>query len=154
MQMAALIHNVNFHRWQIGMLTILLHGIVGSKKTRAGHYRVKRAQHQKPAKNLASLHYLTPAVARIRGSAQYSSTSARKFPATRKTVENSTPPITTYRSRASMASSKRGPIPGQLIMFSTSREPLKTVPTLKPNKAISGLAELRRAYLKRNSRCR
>src|SRR5258708_25734280 len=144
MQMAALIHNVNFHRWQIGMLTILLHGIVGSKKTRAGHYRVKRAQHQKPAKNLAP-HYLTPAVARIRGSAQYSSTSARKFPATRKTVENSTPPITTYRSQASMASSKSGPIPGQLIMISTSREPLKSVPTLKPNRAINGFAAARSA---------
>src|SRR5258705_10374110 len=104
--MTAHIHNVKFHGRQIRTLTILLHGIVRSKKSRAGYHRVERAQHQKPAKNLAPSHYRTPAVARIRGSAQYSSTSARKFPATRKTVEKRTPPITTYRSRASMASSR------------------------------------------------
>src|ERR1700747_1899107 len=143
--MAALVHNMNSHGCQVRMLTILLHGIVGSKKSAACNRHVKRPQHQKPAKIPPPLHHRAPAAVRIRGSAQYISTSARKFPATRKTVEHSTPPITTYRSRASMASSKSGPIPGQLIMISTSREPLKSVPTLKPNRPTKGFGAAGRA---------
>src|SRR5579864_8575865 len=80
------------------------------------------------------------ALALIRGSAQYNSKSATKFPVIRNSVDNSTPPITTYKSRARIASSKNGPSPGQLITTSTSREALNREPRLNPKSAISGCA--------------
>src|ERR1700687_1047848 len=80
------------------------------------------------------------AFALIRGSAQYNSKSAIKLPVTRNNVDNSTPPITRYKSRARIASSKNGPSPGQLITTSTSREELNRVPRLNPKSAISGCA--------------
>src|ERR1700719_5108086 len=80
------------------------------------------------------------ATARMRASDQYNNKSAAKFPATRNSVESNTPPITTYKSRARIASLKNGPSPGQPINASTTSDPLRRVPRLKPKSAMSGCA--------------
>src|ERR1041385_5361023 len=76
----------------------------------------------------------------IRGSKAYSSTSPSKFPATRNTVVSMTAPITTKRSRAIMASSSSGPMPGQLMTTSIKSDTLSSIATESPKREISGLA--------------
>jgi hypothetical protein len=86
---------MDFHWWQIGPLTVLLGRIVGRKKAGTRHDSVKNREREQPSLPTTTLDHFVAAPARILGSAQYTSTSAKKFPATRKTVEQSTPPITT-----------------------------------------------------------
>src|SRR2546425_10781423 len=136
---------MNFHRRQIRALAVLLGGIVGREKSRQRDDSVENGKGEEPSLPAAAPDHLAATSVRILGSAKYSNTSARKFPATRKIVEQSTPPITTYKSRARIASSKSGPSPGQLITTSTNKEPLNRVPTLKPKREMRGLAAARRA---------
>src|SRR5260370_1038840 len=88
----------------------------------------------------------------VRVAPQHKSTPKTKSPATRNSVDSSTPPITTYKSRARIASSKNGPSPGQLITTSTSSDPLSSVPILKPNSAIHGGGVCGNAYRYSNRR--
>src|SRR6267142_805634 len=92
------------------------------------------------------------APARMRGSTQYKSRSATKFPLTRNSVDSSTPPITTYKSLARIASSRNGPSPGQLITTSTNSDPLSSVPRLNPKSAINGCPAAGSAYRKSSRR--
>src|SRR5207245_5720023 len=126
MKISLRIHKMQPHGRQIGALTILLCRIVGRKEARENYRRMQRDKKHKPSRDCA-LYFQTPVSVRMRGSAQYRSRSARKFPLTRKSVERRTPPITTYKSRARMASSKNGPSPGQLMTTSTKSDPLSSV---------------------------
>src|SRR5437588_10374391 len=139
------------HGRYLGILAVLLGRIVRRKETGENHERVQRDKQYEPSRDCALPSQAIVSV-RMRGSAQYKSRSARKFPPTRKSVERTTPPITTYKSRARMASSRNGPSPGQLITTSMRSEPLSSVPTLNPNREISGFAAAGRAY--RESRTR
>src|SRR5690349_20404922 len=120
-------HKMNPHGRQVRVPTVLLCWIVRRKKTRKDHDRVQREKNNHPIRD-GALPYQVPASVRIRGSVQSSTRSARKFPPTRNRVASRTPPMTTNRSRAKMASSRKGPSPGQLITTSTSNEPLSNVP--------------------------
>src|ERR1041384_6496190 len=84
---------------------------------------------------------------RILGSTATSNTSESKLPASSSTEENNTVPMTTYISRAKMASSSNGPMPGQLMMISMRSEALSMVATEIPNREISGLATAGRQCL-------
>src|ERR1039457_6767254 len=84
---------------------------------------------------------------RIRGSSRYSRRSATRLAPTRNVAENMTTASTRAKSRATMASRKSGPRPGQPITTSTSSEALRSVPSEKPNKETSG-------FMAAGSRCR
>src|SRR5580704_7421826 len=75
--------------------------------------------------------------ARMRGSLQYNSKSASRLPITRNTDDNRTAAITTYTSRARIASSTSGPSPGQLSTTSIKRDMLSSDPIENPSKEIS-----------------
>src|SRR5262249_38881636 len=127
MEFSVRLQPANCHRRGEGMLAILLNGIIGSHKPRGQNGCVQGDQKKQP--DLGFVEWpLHDHSARIRGSAQNSRMSARRFPAMRNIVESKTPPITTYKSRASMASSKKGPNPGHPVTTSTSSDPLKRVP--------------------------
>src|ERR1700757_465477 len=145
MKMALGIHKMNSHRWQVRALPILFCRIVRGKKSGKDHNRMEREKKDNPSRD-GALPFQVPASVRIRGSAQYRSRSATKFPPTRKRVESRTPPITTYKSRARIASKRKGPSPGQLITTSTSNEPLNNAPILNPKREISGFAAAGSAY--------
>src|SRR5882762_892840 len=135
---AARIHEMRPHRRRIRMLAVLRRGIVGCEKARACHGKMKYDEHDQSNQQSRARAHRPDASARIRGSTQYKSISATKFPLTRKSVDSNTPPITTYKSLAKIASSRNGPSPGQLITTSTNSDPLSNVPRLKPKSAISG----------------
>src|SRR6267143_2318268 len=138
-----LIHEMNSGGRRVGAFTILLRRIVWREKSSAGYDPVKHTQGEDPSQQSPLLRHRAAVLVRILGSAQYSSMSARKFPPMRKRVDRSTPPTTTYMSRARIASSKNGPSPGQLMTTSTSKDPLRSVPTLKPKSEMSGFAAAR-----------
>src|SRR5712672_1570651 len=135
---AGRIHKMKPHRRRVRMLAVLRCGIVGRKKSRACHGQMKYHEHDQSNQQSRARSHRPDACARIRGSTQYSSKSARKLPATKKSVDSKTPPITTYKSLAKIASSRNGPSPGQLITTSTSSDPLSNVPRLNPKRAING----------------
>src|SRR5258706_10676141 len=135
---AGRIHDVQPHRRRIRMLAVLSCGIVGREKARACHGQMKYHEHNQSNQQSRACSHRPDASARIRGSTQYSNKSARKLPATKKSVDSNTPPITTYKSLAKIASSRNGPSPGQLITTSTNSDPLSNVPMLKPKSAIKG----------------
>src|SRR5712671_5872407 len=120
------------------MLAVLRCGIAGCEKSRGCHGQMKYHEHDQSNQPPPARSHRPDASARIRGSTQYSSRSARKLPETKKSVDSNTPPITTYKSLAKIASSRNGPSPGQLITTSTNSDPLSNVPMLKPKSAIKG----------------
>ena len=63
-----------------------------------------------------------------------------KLPTSKNRAEKMIPPITRYRSRASVASSRSGPRPGHPVATSTSNEPLSSEAIEKPKSEIAGLA--------------
>src|ERR1700733_6562174 len=83
---------------------------------------------------------------RMRGSAANRSRSDNSMPLTRNNAANITAPITTYRSRESIASSKKGPRPGQLITTSVSSDALRSDPKERPNREISGFIASGKAW--------
>src|SRR5882724_3284526 len=128
------------NRRDIGALAVLFNRIVGGEKTCADNDCMKHGEGYEPPLKIGRYFHAEPLSVRIRGSAQKRSKSARKFPPTRKSVEKKTPPTTTYRSRARIASNNKGPRPGQLMTTSMSNDPLNKAPMLKPKRAMSGLA--------------
>src|SRR6266404_2540402 len=149
---AGRIHEVQPHRRRIRMLAVLCCGIVGREKSRACHGQMKYDEHDQSNPQSRSRSHRPDASARIRGSTQYSSKSARKLPATKKSVDSNTPPITTYKSLAKIASSRNGPSPGQLITTSTNSDPLSSVPRLNPKSAINGCPAAGSTYRKSSRR--
>src|SRR5579864_612307 len=139
------INKMQPHRRQVGTLAVLLRRIVWCEKTREDHNRVQNDQKDKPTRDFAAQPQACISV-RIRGSAQNRSRSARKFPPTRKSVDSRTPPMTTYKSRANIASSRNGPSPGQLITTSMRSDPLNSVPMLNPKREMRGFAAAGSAY--------
>src|ERR1051325_2702467 len=139
------IHKMEPHGRQVGILAILLSRIVGRKEACEDYRGVQHNKKHKPSRDCA-LYSQTLVSVRMRGSAQYRSRSARKLPPIRKSVERRTPPMTTYKSRARIASSKNGPSPGQLMSTSTRSDPLNSVPILNPKREISGFAAAGSAY--------
>ena len=89
-----MLHKMNAHRGSVGMLAVLFDRIVWRKKSRAGDDAVQQCQKNDPSSQFAVRDHRLRASTRMRGSAQYSSKSARKLPATRKVAEKRTPPIT------------------------------------------------------------
>src|SRR5882724_5612307 len=140
------------NRRDIGALAVLFNRIVGGEKTCADNDCMKHGEGYEPPLKIGRYFHAEPLSVRIRGSAQKRSKSARKFPPTRKSVENRTPPTTTYRSRARMDSNNSGPSPGQLITTSMSSDPLSNTPMLKPNRDITGFAAAGSAYRYRRVR--
>src|SRR5215469_8703017 len=113
------------HRRQVGTLAVLFGRITWSEKTREDHNRVQNNQKDKPSRDFAPQFQSFDSI-RIRGSAQKRSRSARKFAPTRKSVVRRTPPMTTYKSRANIASSRS--------------DPLNSVPMLNPKREMRGFA--------------
>src|ERR1700738_4865791 len=146
MKPAVRIDKMQPHRRRVRMVAVLRRRVVWRTKPRARHAQMKRAEHRHAHEQSRSYTHRPAASALIRGSTQYNSKSATKFPTTRNKVDSSTPPITTYKSRARIASSKNGPSPGQLITTSTRSDPLSSVPRLNPKSAISGCAAAGSAY--------
>src|SRR5882762_2465417 len=89
------IHKMKAHRRRIRMLAVLSRGIVGREKTRACHGNIKYDEHDQSNQQSRARFHRPDSSARIRGSTQYSSKSAVKLPATKKSVDSNTPPITT-----------------------------------------------------------
>src|SRR5262245_35324724 len=114
------VNEMKAHWRQVGTLAILLNRILRRNQTYANNDRVHHTKEDQPSHAYAQQLHRGWLSVRILGSAQYRSKSARKFPPTRKRVENRMPPMTTYKSRARMASNKNGPSPGQLITTSMS----------------------------------
>src|SRR5260370_11808759 len=140
------IQQMNSHGRQIGALAILLGGVVGRKESRKRNHSVENGKGEEPSLPAAALDHPVATSVRTLGSAKYNNTSARRFPTTRKIVEHSTPPITTYKSRARMASSSSGPSPGQLITTSLISDLLRTAPILNQEIEIICFAAARSAY--------
>src|SRR6266850_3821053 len=92
---AARIHEMKPHRRRIRMLAVLRRGIVGREKSRACHGQMKYDEHDQSNQQSRARSHRPDASARIRGSTQYSNKSARKLPATKKSVDSNTPPMTT-----------------------------------------------------------
>src|SRR5260370_7478329 len=89
---------MNCHGRQRGALAILLGGVVGRKESRKRNHSVENGKGEEPSLPAAALDHPVATSVRTLGSAKYNNTSARRFPTTRKIVEHSTPPITTYKS--------------------------------------------------------
>src|SRR5882757_11129138 len=107
-------------------------------------------QLEQEAESVLALYSASRPPVRIRGSETSSNTSARKLPPTRNSAEKTIPPITRYRSRASVASSNNGPRPGHPVATSTSKDPLSREAIEKPKREIAGLAATGRTCRKSN----
>ncbi len=64
------IHQMNFHRRQVGAFAILLGRIIGREKTRARHHSMKNSKRDEPSLPSAALDHFAAALVRILGSAQ------------------------------------------------------------------------------------
>src|SRR5260370_16380038 len=102
---------MDFHRRQIRVFTVLLGRIKRREKPGASDNSMKSSNGEEPSQPSATLDHLAASPARILASPQQINTSARKFPAAKKIVEQRTPPITTSQSRARKPPRHRRPIP-------------------------------------------
>jgi hypothetical protein len=64
------VHDMNFHRWQVGPLTVLLSWIVRRKETCASDDSVEYSERYEPSLPPTTLHHQASAWLRILGSAQ------------------------------------------------------------------------------------
>src|SRR5580692_10820963 len=127
-----------------GNVTVLSHWIVWRKKSRQQNGKMQGAKRcQQRDRFLAAAHARSSV--RMRGSAKNRNKSAINIPHTRNRAESMTDPITTYTSRASIASSSNGPRPGQFMMTSIKSEALRSDPSENPNSEMRGDAAVGRA---------
>src|SRR5437660_10441046 len=97
--MSSVVQEMKTHRRQIGPSTVLFCRIVGRKETGKEHTSVQRGKQYQPPRNGAPASQARVSV-RIRGSAQYKSRTARKFPTTRHGRERRSQRQHTHTARA------------------------------------------------------
>src|SRR5271169_1107103 len=132
------IAKVNPRRRCIRMLTELCSGIVRCDESCEHNQQVHNDQSRQGYSDL--LYPGHRASVLIRGSLQYSNTSAKRLPRMTSEAESRTTAMTTYTSRARIDSRSIGPNPGQPRTTSTSKDALKSVPKDSPSSETSGLA--------------
>src|SRR5580698_2790059 len=135
-----------------GEVAILLHWIVRRKKSREQNAEMQGAESDKQCDRFPAADHARSSV-RMRGSARNRNRSASSIPLTKKMAESMTDPITTYTSRARIASSSNGPMPGQVMITSIKSEALRSDPREKPKREMSGAAAVGNAWRNRMRHC-